>query len=293
MDKLKSATPETKDEVAEIVKQKIEENYKNINEFTSRVTNIPYELLQSSFDTFMQFNNIEREIILYYLKLFDEYKDIYTQLSEIKIDPIESHFSRLMEQIYFDIKYIPELNYKSYCIYNNKLFEIPESIKDYLANFENLDQPLDEDKLCKEFEEKSVLAQNGIYIYLLIKDKEDKKIEKFLGKIKKINEKIESKAKLFSSESLKESFTLDSDEFICFIKDFNEWKQTLSPDILEYFNKETEEQKKEYFMSLNDNPEKIIIYNLLKIENNNTEDGLFNKVIQEYEGLFKEKIINK
>ena len=288
LEKIKSATEETKSGIEELVKEKIEQNYKNINDFTSRIVNIPEELVKNSYDTFMKFNTIEREIIINYLKLNDDYKDISSQLSEIKIDPVESNFVHKIKKIYFDIKYIPELNYRNYCIYNNKFFEIPESAKNYLAYFDNLEQPLDEEKLCKEFEEKNNLVQNGIFLYLLIKDKENKKLEHLLGKIKKINEKSESKEKLFLAETMKENFTLDSDEFIGFIKEYKEWKESLSSDILEYFKKENDEQKKEYFLSLNDNPEKIIIYNLLKIENINTENGDFEKVLEEYKEYIKE-----
>ena len=288
LEKIKSATEETKSGIEELVKEKIEQNYKNINDFTSRIVNIPEELVKNSYDTFMKFNTIEREIIINYLKLNDDYKDISSQLSEIIIDPVESNFVHKIKKIYFDIKYIPELNYRNYCIYNNKFFEIPESAKNYLAYFDNLEQPLDEEKLCKEFEEKNNLVQNGIFLYLLIKDKENKKLEHLLGKIKKINEKSESKEKLFLAETMKENFTLDSDEFIGFIKEYKEWKESLSSDILEYFKKENDEQKKEYFLSLNDNPEKIIIYNLLKIENINTENGDFEKVLEEYKEYIKE-----
>jgi len=246
------------------------------------VVNTPIELVNNSFDIFMEFNTIQREIILNYLNLGEEYKDIYNKLCEVKIDSIESNFAFTMEHIYFDLQYVPQLNYRSYCIYHNKLFEIPESAKGYLENFDNLDRPLDEEKLLKEFEEKNSLVQKGIYLYLLIKDREAPKIEGFLKKIKLIKDKAESASKVLESDALKENFTLDSDEFIYFIKEYEIWKKGLSPEILEYFKKENDEQKKEYFLSLNNSNEKIIIYNLIKIENNNTEDGDYENIIQDY-----------
>ena len=59
-------------------------------------------------------------------------------------------------------------------------------------------------------------------------------------------------------------------------------EKKLSLEILEYFKKENDEPKKEYFLSLNDKLEKIIIYNLIKIENNNKEHGDFDNILNEY-----------
>ena len=282
LEKIKSANDENKSEIFDTITEKIQQNYPNIWKFISRVVNTPIELVSNSFDIFMEFNTIQREIILNYLNLGDDYKDIYNKLCEVKIDSIESNFAYSMEHIYFDLQYVPQLNYRSYCIYHNKLFEIPESAKGYIENFDNLDRPLDEENLLKEFEGKNSLVQKGIYLYLLIKDREAPKIEGFLKKIKLIKDKAESASKVLESEALKENFTLDSDEFIYFIKEYEIWKKGLSPEILEYFKKENDEQKKEYFLSLNNSNEKIIIYNLIKIENNNTENGDYENIIQDY-----------
>ncbi len=282
LEKIKSANDENKSEIFDTITEKIQQNYPNIWKFISRVVNTPIELVNNSFDIFMEFNTIQREIILNYLNLGDDYKDIYNKLCEVKIDSIESNFAYSMEHIYFDLQYVPQLNYRSYCIYHNKLFEIPESAKGYIENFDNLNRPLDEENLLKEFEGKNSLVQKGIYLYLLIKDREAPKIEGFLKKIKLIKDKAESASKVLESDALKENFTLDSDEFIYFIKEYEIWKKGLSPEILEYFKKENDEQKKEYFLSLNNSNEKIIIYNLIKIENNNTENGDYENIIQDY-----------
>jgi len=289
LEKIKSANDENKSEIFDTITEKIQQNYPNIWKFISRVVNTPIELVNNSFDIFMEFNTIQREIILNYLNLGDDYKDIYNKLCEIKIDPIESNFAYSMEHIYFDLQYVPQLNYRSYCIYHNKLFEIPESAKGYIENFDNLNRPLDEENLLKEFEGKNSLVQKGIYLYLLIKDREAPKIEGFLKKIKLIKDKAESASKVLESDALKENFTLDSDEFIYFIKEYEIWKKGLSPEILEYFKKENDEQKKEYFLSLNNSNEKIIIYNLIKIENNNTEEGDYEKILEEYKEHIPEK----
>ena len=282
LEKINSANEQNKDDVLATVTEKIEQNYPNIWKYISRVINTPIELVKNSYDVFMGFNTIQREIILKYLNLGEDYKDIYEKVQEFKIDPIESNFFFTMEHLYFDLQYIPELNYRSYCIFHNKLYEIPEAAKDFLSNFDNLEGEIDEDKLCKEYEEKNGLVKSGIYLYLLIKDKENKKYDEFLKKIKLIKEKSESESKVLESDDLKENFTLDSDEFIYFIKEYESWKSTLSDVILEYFKKENDEQKKEYFLSLKLSPERIIIYNLIKIENNNTEDGDYENILNEY-----------
>jgi hypothetical protein len=282
LEKINSVNEQNKDDVFSTVTEKIEQNYPNIWKYISRVINTPIELVKNSYDVFIGFNTVQREIILGYLNLGEDYKDIYEKVKEFKIDPIESNFFYTMEHLYFDLQYIPELNYRSFCIFHNKLFEIPEAAKDFLSIFDSSEGEIDEEKLCKEYEEKNGIVKKGIYLYLLIKDKEDQKYDEFLKKIKLIKEKSESESKVLESEDLKENFTLDSDEFIYFIKEYESWKSTLSDVILEYFKKENDEQKKEYFLSLKLSPERIIIYNLIKIENNNTEEGDFENILNEY-----------
>ena len=289
LDKINSANEENKMEIFDTITEKIQQNYPSIWKFISRVVNTPIELVKNSYDIFMKYNTIQRNIILQYLSLGDDYKDIYNKLNEIKIDPIESNFVHSMEQIYLDLQYIPELNYRTLCIYHNKLFDLPETAKIFLSNFDNEDLSFNEEQLLKDYEEKNSLIKNGIYLYLLIKTKDNPKIEGILKKIKLIKEKDESESKVYESEDLKENFTLDSEEFIYFIKEYQSWKKKLSPIILEYFKKENDEQKKEYFLSLNYDPEKIIIYNLIKIENNNTENGDFEKTLQDYKEYVQEK----
>ncbi len=97
-----------------------------------------------------------------------------------------------------------------------------------------------------------------------------------------IKDKVESENQVKVSEGLKESFTLDSDEFIFFKNEYEKWKKDLDENILEYFKKENDEQKKEYFMSLKDNPDKVLLYNCIKIENNLTEEGDYENILQDY-----------
>ena len=282
LEKMTTVTDDNKLEVFDSITEKLQQNFPAIWQFISRVVNIPIELVNSSFDIFMGFNTISREIILNYLKLGEEYKDIYDIFSAVKIDNTESNFSSSMDRIYFELKYIPELNYRNFCIYRNKLFNIPDSIKGFIMKFETGDWTSEEENLLKEYETKNSLNMKSIYTYLLIKNMNNNTLGDFLKKIKLIKDKAESEIHLQVSEGLKEGFTLDSDEFIVFKNDYEKWKKDLDENILEYFKKENDEQKKEYFMSLKDNPDKVLLFNCIKIENNLTEEGDFDKIIEEY-----------
>ena len=282
LEKMTTVTDDNKLEVFDSITEKLQQNFPAIWQFISRVVNIPIELVNSSFDIFMGFNTISREIILNYLKLGEEYKDIYDIFSGVKIDNTESNFSSSMDRIYFELKYIPELNYRNFCIYRNKLFNIPDSIKEFIMKFETGDWTSEEENLLKEYETKNSLNMKSIYTYLLIKNMNNNTLGDFLKKIKLIKDKAESETHLSVSEGLKEGFTLDSDEFIVFKNDYEKWKKDLDENILEYFKKENDEQKKEYFMSLKDNPDKVLLFNCIKIENNLTEEGDFDKLIEEY-----------
>ena len=282
LEKMTTVTDDNKLEVFDSITEKLQQNFPAIWQFISRVVNIPIELVNSSFDIFMGFNTISREIILNYLKLGEEYKDIYDIFSGVKIDNTESNFSSSMDRIYFELKYIPELNYRNFCIYRNKLFNIPDSIKGFIMKFETGDWTSEEENLLKEYETKNSLNMKSIYTYLLIKNMNNNTLGDFLKKIKLIKDKAESETHLSVSEGLKEGFTLDSDEFIVFKNDYEKWKKDLDENILEYFKKENDEQKKEYFMSLKDNPDKVLLFNCIKIENNLTEEGDFDKIIEEY-----------
>ena len=285
LEKMNSANDDNKLEIFESITEKLQDNYPSIWQFIARVVNIPIELVNSSFDIFMRFNTVNRDIILNYLKLGDEYKDIYDILSSVKIDPIESNFFNYMEQIFFDLKYIPELNFRNFCIYRNKLFTIPDAIKDFLLKFENDDWANEQENLLKQYESFNSLNLKSIYTYLLIKNMDKKNLDEFLKKIKLRKEKDESETQVSISEGLKESFTLDSDEFIFFKNEYEKWKSNLEAHILDYFKKENDEQKKEYFMSLPDSPDKVLIFNCIKIENNLTEDGDFENILNDYKQI--------
>ena len=282
LEKINTANDDNKQEVFDSVTEKIQQNFSIIWQFISRVVNIPIELVSSSFDIFREFNTINRNIILNYLKLGEEYKDIYDILSSVKIDDIESNFSSMMDKLYFEMKNIPELNFRNVCIYRNKLFDVPEAIKDFINKFDNEEWKLDEENLLKEYESLNSLNIKSIYTYLLIKNMNNNNLNEFLAKIKLVKEKAESEFQVAMSEGLKESFTLDSDEFIFFKNEYEKWKKGIEEHILEYFKKENDEQKKEYFMSLKDTPDKVLLFNCIKIENNLTENEDFKNIIEDY-----------
>ena len=282
LEKMTTSNEENKAEVFDSITEKLQQNFPSIWQFISRVINIPIELVNSSFDIFMGFNTINRNIILNYLRLGDEYKDIYDMFSNIKIDNTESNFSSALDRIYFELKNIPELNYMNLCIYRNKLFTVPDSIKDFIMKFEKEDWASDEENLLKEYESMNSLNIKSIYTYLLIKNMDNNTLGEFIKKIKLIKDKNESENQVSISAGLKESFTLDSDEFIFFKEEYEKWKKGLDEHILEYFKKENDEQKKEYFMSLKDSPDKVLLFNCIQIENNLTEEGDYDKILEDY-----------
>lgn len=291
LDKLNSAKEDNEEQIKDMISDKLQQNYQNIWGYISRVTNTPIELIESTASSFMQFNTTQRNIILKYLSLGNDFKEIYKKLSDLKIEPKESNFVSVMRQLYFDIQNIPELSYRSMCIYHNKLFEMPQQVIDFLKNFENLDQPLDEEKIVKEYLEMDILLQEGIFLYTLILSKEKPQVENIVKLLKLNKEKVESDSKRIESEILKENFTIDSDEFMLFIKEFKAWKKNIIPEILEYFNKEGE-QKKEYFSKLNDN-ERLILYNILVIENNYSEEDQYKEEILDYSSLVPPEKVKK
>ena len=77
IEKMETVNDENRVEIFESITEKLQQNYPAIWQFISRVINIPIELVNSAFDVFMGFNTTSRNIILNYLKLGEEYKDIY------------------------------------------------------------------------------------------------------------------------------------------------------------------------------------------------------------------------
>lgn len=73
-----------------------------------------------------------------------------------------------MEKIYFNIKYIPELDFMSNCIFNNHLFKVPNSVENYLKNLNlnDINSDINEEQLIQDFQKLSFWHKMAsIYTY--------------------------------------------------------------------------------------------------------------------------------
>ena len=75
-----------------MISDKLLQNYPHIWGYISRETNTSIELIESTASNFMQFNTTQRNIILKYLNLGNDFKEIFKKLSNLKIDTKESNF---------------------------------------------------------------------------------------------------------------------------------------------------------------------------------------------------------
>ena len=98
-----------------------------------------------------------------------------------------------MKKLYFDCKYIPELVFMCNCIFRNELFKMPNSVQNYLKNFNNFtNTKIDEEQLIQEFQKLNFLTQSGLYLYLELKKKEKPYIEGLVNKLRYVKEMHES-----------------------------------------------------------------------------------------------------
>ena len=172
-----------------------------------------------------------------------------------------------MKNIYFNFKYIPELDFMYNCIFRNELFKIPNSVKDFLKNFENFTNTnINEEKLIQDYQNLNFLTKIGIYLYLLLKQKEKPYLEGLVNKLNYVKEKYESIRHRSHIEALLKNFTHDSDEVGVFKEKYNKWKENLPKDLVEILKKENEEEKEEIFKTTKDDLHKKIIFNILVIE---------------------------
>ena len=284
--KLDTINESNKEELKELIQEKLEKNYKKLWGFIKRVTNCPIELIEESFPDFMSYKPVERDIIIKYLSLDDDNSDIHDKLSNLQIDPDDSEFNHQMKELNLEIEHSPQLNYRNMCIYRNKLFPIPENTRNYINKIEN--NELNEDELFNEYKKLTPLSQDGIYYYLLIKSKEDDKLNNILKKIQIEKEKREAQNFVKRGKTLLENFTKDSDEFLSYEKDYKNWKEKVAPQLNEYFNTE-DNGKDDYFNNnLDDNEEQVVV-NMMQIENIIDENLDYNSKIKGYKKVIKEK----
>ena len=70
-----------------------------------------------------------------------------------------------MRNIYFNIKYIHELDFMYNCIFRNELFKIPNSVQNFLRGFQNFTYTnINEEKLIQDYQNLNFLTQIGIYL---------------------------------------------------------------------------------------------------------------------------------
>ena len=257
---------EDKDEEIESIDEKIKQNNPNLSLFINKITNTPFEAIDNNINEFTELKNTEREIVLRYLKLSTDFSDIFNKFNNVKIDQDESNFFSIMEKIYFNIKYIPELDFMSNCIFNNHLFKVPNSVENYLKNLNDFNSNINEEQLIKDFQKISVLAQNGLYLYLFLKKKEKTNIEGLVNKLRYVKEKNESIIYRAHIEAVLKNFTHNSDEVKVFKNKYSKWKESLPKDLMEIVEKEKEEEQEELYKKEKDEHHKVIIINILTIE---------------------------
>ena len=257
---------EDKDEEIESIDEKIKQNNPNLSLFINKITNTPFEAIDNNINEFTELKNTEREIVLRYLKLSTDFSDIFNKFNNVKIDQDESNFFSIMEKIYFNIKYIPELDFMSNCIFNNHLFKVPNSVENYLKNLNDFNSSINEEQLIQDFQKISFLAQNGLYLYLFLKKKEKTNIEGLVNKLRYVKEKNESIIYRAHIEAVLKNFTHNSDEVKVFKNKYSKWKENLPKDLMEIVEKEKEEEQEELYKKEKDEHHKVIIINILTIE---------------------------
>ncbi len=133
------------------------------------------------------------------------------------------------------------------------------------------------------------MAQDGIYYYLLIKNKELNKYDDLLLKITQEKELREIESLKSRGNALKENFTDDSDEFVAYKNDYNLWKQNIIPSINKWF--ETDDQLKDnYFTNeLNYENEKQILIRMLECEYLLDDNSPFRFKIPKYKRIIGDK----
>ncbi len=283
--KLDEVNEENKDGIYNTVQEKLQENYTKMWGYIQRVINTPIELVDTSFYDYSKYETVEREIIYQWLDLNEDYKDISEKLKNINIDGKESNFLHKLNELYNEFENCPKLSYRNNCIFRNKYFEVPESVQNIIEKIDDQNNELNEEELFQEFKEKSPLAQDGIYYYLLIKNKDLNKYDNLLLKITQEKELREIESLKSRGNALKENFTDDSDEFVAYKNDYNLWKQNIIPSINKWF--ETDDQLKDnYFTNeLNYENEKQILIRMLECEYLLDDNSPFRFKIPEYKNI--------
>ena len=262
-EKLQKISEENKDNELQTVTDKIQTNYNTVWVFIGRIINTPIELISTSYYQFEQCDSLERAIILRYLSLQVDYVEIAENLSKIQIDSAQSDFVHKMKLILSIIEHNNGSKDRYVSMFNRKAFAIPSEISDFVKGFEG---EVNEEEKMKTFRAMNSFLKDGIYYYLTIDNmiKENEKMKSLLEKIKGEKDLREAADFCKRVENLKENFTIDSNEFIDFIEQFNEWKKGMHQGLKDFFALEDEKKTEEFKKMSND--EKVSVLNIIYVE---------------------------
>lgn len=258
-----SSSDENKDNELQTVTDKIQTNYNTVWVFIGRIINTPIELISTSYYQFEQCDSLERAIILKYLALQVDYVEIAEDLSKIEIDSAQSDFVHKMKLILSIIEQNNGAKDRYVSMFNRKAFSIPNEISEFVKSFEG---EVNEEEKMKTFRAMNYFLKDGIYFYLTIDNliKENEKMKSILEKIKAEKDLREAADFCKRVENLKENFTIDSNEFIDFIEQFNDWKKGMHQGLKDFFALE-DDKKAEQFNKMS-NDEKVTILNMIYVE---------------------------
>ena len=262
-EKLQKISEDNKDNELQTVTDKIQTNYNTVWVFIGRIINTPIELISTSYYQFEQCDSLERAIILRYLSLQVDYVEIAENLSKIQIDSAQSDFVHKMKLILSIIEHNNGSKDRYVSMFNRKAFAIPSEISDFVKGFEG---EVNEEEKMKTFRTMNSFLKDGIYYYLTIDNmiKENEKMKSLLEKIKGEKDLREAADFCKRVENLKENFTIDSNEFIDFIEQFNEWKKGMHQGLKDFFALEDEKKTEEFKKMSND--EKVSVLNIIYVE---------------------------
>ena len=262
-EKLQKISEDNKDNELQTVTDKIQTNYNTVWVFIGRIINTPIELISTSYYQFEQCDSLERAIIQRYLSLQVDYVEIAENLSKIQIDSAQSDFVHKMKLILSIIEHNNGSKDRYVSMFNRKAFAIPSEISDFVKGFEG---EVNEEEKMKTFRAMNSFLKDGIYYYLTIDNmiKENEKMKSILEKIKGEKDLREAADFCKRVENLKENFTIDSNEFIDFIEQFNEWKKGMHQGLKDFFALEDEKKTEEFKKMSND--EKVSVLNIIYVE---------------------------
>ncbi len=272
---------EEKEDEIEPIQEKIKKNNPNLSAFICKITNTPFDALDNNIDEFTELKNIEREIVLKLLKLSTDFSDIFNKLNNVNINQQDSEFCNEMKDIYFNMKYIKDLNFMYNYIFKNEIFTIPENIKKYIDNIKKIkNENFQEDEFLKEYQGFNILCRIGIFLYLLLVKEGKKFLQPFIDKLNFLKIKYESVMHRTHIESLLLNFTNDSDEAGVFKQKYSKWKETIPENLSNVIENKNQEEQEKMIKELKDENHQKTVYNILVIESLINKDRNLKKFLQ-------------